>query len=136
MTEVDEKNVDQRPLAEDLSEKIKYEFLDYFLVKPLDPVRVKKEFQSPKTDKTAVKDENGIEAVDFDEVETEIKEVDANFRRGIVLKLPRSFYTDENVKSMINIGDVVIFPEGAGKYFDLLKDSRLVRYYDVIAIER
>ena len=34
--------IDQTQLAEDLSSKIKYEFRQMFLVKPLEPVKVKK----------------------------------------------------------------------------------------------
>ena len=40
----EEKLIDQSVLAEDVSSKIKYEFRDFFLIKPLDPVKVKKEF--------------------------------------------------------------------------------------------
>ena len=46
----EEKIIDQTVLAEDLSSKIKYDFIDFFLVKPLDPVKVKKEFSTPVTD--------------------------------------------------------------------------------------
>lgn len=42
-----DKLIDQSPLAEDVAKSIKYDFLDYFLVKPLDPVKIKKEFSKP-----------------------------------------------------------------------------------------
>ena len=80
----EKEKVDQAILAEDLSKQIKYSFLDFFLVKPLDPIKVKKEFSKPVPTGTPAKDENGIEAQDFDSVETEVKEVDSDFRRGIV----------------------------------------------------
>ena len=83
---MEEKLIDQSPLAESVAENIKYEFLDFFLVKPLDPVKVKKEFSKPVTTGTPAKDANGIEAQDFENVETEVKEVDSDYRRGIVLK--------------------------------------------------
>ena len=83
-----EQLIDQSVLAEDVSEKIKYSFFDIFLVKPLDPVKVKKEFSKPVPTGTPVEDANGIEAQDFDSVETEVKEVDSDFRRGVVLKRP------------------------------------------------
>lgn len=134
----DEKLIDQSVLAEDVASQIKYQFLDFFLVKPLDPVKVKKEFSTP-VDTTVRKDENGIEAQDFKEVMTEVKEVDSDYRRGVVLKRPL-YYVDseknDNVYTNINVGDVVIFRDTAGLRFDLLKDSRLLRQYDILGIEK
>lgn len=130
--------IDQSVLAEDVASKIKYQFLDYFLVKPLDPIKVKKEFSKP-VDTKLTKDEDGIEAEDFEKVETEVKEVDSDYRKGIVLKCPL-YYENNNddVKNYqhIKIGDTVIFRETAGLRFDLLKDSRLIRQYDILGIEK
>lgn len=70
-----EEKVDQSVLAEDLSGKIKYSFLDYFLIKPLDPIKVKKEFSKPVPTGKPTKDKDGIEAQDFDKVETEVKKL-------------------------------------------------------------
>jgi len=135
-----EKIIDQTPLAEDVSSQIKYQFLDFFLVKPLDPIKVKKEFSKPVSNGKPTKDENGIEAQDFEEVETEVKEIDSDYRRGIVLKRPL-YYEDaakgENKAILhINIGDVVIFRDTAGLRFDLLKDSRLLRQFDILGVEK
>lgn len=135
----EEKLIDQSPLAESVAQNIKYEFLDYFLVKPLDPVKVKKEFSKPVTTGTPAKDANGVEAQDFENVETEVKEVDSDYRRGIVLKRPLYYLSEENkmlgTQSEINVGDVVIFRDPAGLRFDLLKDSRLLRMYDILGKE-
>lgn len=133
-------SVDQHVLAEDVSSKIKYEFLDYFLVKLLDPVMVEKEISTPipveqNTKNEAQSDENGVKALDYDQVKTETKTVESDYRRGIVLKLPMSFKSDENARNKIKVGDVIIFHAPCGRNFDLLKNSRLVRYYDVIATE-
>lgn len=137
---MEEKLIDQSPLAESVAENIKYEFLDFFLVKPLDPVKVKKEFSKPVTTGTPAKDANGIEAQDFENVETEVKEVDSDYRRGIVLKRPLYYLGEENkmlgTPSEINVGDVVIFRDPAGLRFDLLKDSRLLRMFDILGVER
>ena len=135
-----EKLIDQSVLAEDVAGQIKYNFLDFFLVKPLDPVKVKKEFSTP-VDTTVRKDENGIEAQDFKEVMTEVKEVDSDYRRGVVLKRPLYYDAPENTNligspSEIKIGDIVIFRDTAGLRFDLLKDSRLLRQYDILGIEK
>lgn len=130
----EEEKVDQSVLAEDLSGKIKYSFLDYFLIKPLDPIKVKKEFSKPVPTGKPTKDKDGIEAQDFDKVETEVKEVDSDYRRGIVLKRP--LYYDNSKEELgaaeIKIGDTVIFRDTAGLRFDLLKDSRLLRSFDIL----
>lgn len=134
----EEKLIDQSVLAEDVANKIKYEFRDFFLVKPLDPVKVKKEFNTPvaKTE-TAVKDDNDIEAQDYDEVKTEVKEVDSDYRRGIVLKRPEYYRIDEDsLEKEIKVGDVVLFKDTAGTFFDLVKDSKLIRLFDIVAVER
>lgn len=133
----EEKLIDQSPLAESVAQNIKYDFLDYFLVKPLDPVKIKKEFSKPVSNGKATKDAEGIEAVDFDEVETEVKEVNSDYRRGIVLKRPL-YYNGSDVigtSSEIKVGDVVLFRDTAGLQFDLLKDSRLLRLYDIFGFE-
>lgn len=127
----EEKMIDQTVLAEDVSNKIKYEFIDFFLVKPLDPIKVKKEISTPVTDGKVVEDKNGVKAEDFDGVKTEIKEVDSDYRKGVVIKLP-IYYKEETIK----IGDIVLFRDRAGINFDLLKDSKLLRQYDILGIER
>lgn len=134
----EDKIIDQSPLAESLSEQIKYQFLDFFLVKPLDPVKVKKEFSKPVSTGTPVKDANGVEAQDFDNVETEVKEVNSDYRRGVVLKRPLYYETEDSNRTLIsiNIGDVVIFRDASGLSFDLLKDSKLLRQYDILGVER
>lgn len=129
--------IDQSQLAEDIASKIKYDFLDYFLVKPLEPVKVTKTFSKPVSTGTPAKDANGIEAVDFEDVETEVKEVNSDYRRGIVLKRPL-YYNGSDVigtSQEIKVGDVVIFRDAAGLTFDLLKDSKLLRQYDIIGFE-
>ena len=134
----DKEIIDQSVLAEDVASKIKYQFLDYFLIKPLDPIKVKKEFSTP-VDTTIRKDADGIEAQDFKEVATEVKEVDSDYRKGIVLKCPLYYEnSDDDAKKYqyIKIGDTIIFREAAGLRFDLLKDSRLIRQYDILGIEK
>lgn len=132
--------IDQSELAESVAKNIKYSFLDYFLVKPLDPIKVTKEFSKPVSTGTPKKDENGVEAQDFDSVETEVKEVDSDFRKGVVVKLPMYYQepVDPEHPTMrpICVGDVVVFREAAGIRFDLLKDSRLLRQYDILGIEK
>lgn len=132
---MEEKNIiDQSELAQTVGEQIKYNFFDYFLVKPLDPIKVTKEFSKPVSS-APTKDENGIEAQDFDKVETEVKEVDSDYRKGVVIKCP-TYYDEPGAKMHAHVGDVVIFRDTAGLRFDLIKDSRLLRLYDILGIEK
>lgn len=134
----EEKIIDQSVLAEDVASKIPYEFRDFFLIKPLDPVKVKKEFSTPVAkDNTATSKKDDIEVQDYDEVKTEVKEVDSDYRRGIVLKSPVWYPTEEMKENeIIKTGDVVLFKDTAGMFFDLVKDSKIIRLYDIVAVER
>ena len=138
--EDDEKMIDQAAVAESVSNKIKYSFSDYFLVKPLDPIKVKKEFTKLPDNKKPVKDKNGVEAVNVEssEIETEVKEVDSDYRKAVVLKTP--FYYEktlmENPNMMkIKVGDVILYKENRSMWFDLIKDAQLIRLYEIIAVE-
>jgi hypothetical protein len=131
----EDKIIDQSELAKSVAEKIKYSFFDYFLVKPLDPVKVKKEFSKPVSEKPATEDANGVEAQDFDKVETEVKEVDSDYRKGVVIKCP-TYYDEPGANQTVFVGDVVIFRDAAGLRFDLVKDSRLLRLYDILGVEK
>ena len=134
----DKEMIDQTAVAQSLSDKIKFSFFDYFLVKPLDPIKVTKEFSKPVSTGTPEKDANGIEAQDFDNVETEVKEVNSDYRRGVVLKRPLYYEVEDSKNTFIpiNIGDIVIFRDAAGLSFDLLKDSKLLRQYDILGVEK
>jgi hypothetical protein len=127
--------MDQAAVAQTVSDKIKYNFFDYFLVKPLDPIKVTKEFSKPVSAGTPAKDANGVEAQDFDNVETEVKEVNSDYRKGVIIKCP-TYYDEPGAKMHAQIGDVVIFRDAAGLRFDLVKDSRLLRLYDILGIEK
>lgn len=137
----EDKIIDQSELAQSVGDNIKYNFFDHVLVKPLDPIKVKKEFSKPVSTGTPVKDANGVEAQDFDNVETEVKEVDSDYLKGVVIKLPMFFYnTSGNENNLyvkeINVGDIVIFRASAGIHFDLIKNSRLLRMYDILGVEK
>lgn len=125
--------IDQSQLAESIAEKIQYEFTDTFLVKLLDPIMVKKEFSKPVSNNTATKDKNGVSAVDFDKVETEVREVESDFRKAVVIKLPMSYMRMKDRPYDINVGDVILMKNVSGRRFDLLKSSKLIYYYDIMA---
>lgn len=138
----EEKIMDQGPVAKSIANKIPYEFTDDILVKPLDPIKVTKTFSKPVSNGSPTTDVNDIKAIDFDDVETEVKEVNSDFRKGIVLKIPRIMWGSnyENTdggrvpRLDIRVGDVIVFPE-TNRYFDLVKDTMLVKSYNVIAVE-
>ena len=138
---MEEVKIDQTAVAQTVSDKLEYEFRNMFLVKPLDPIKVKKEFDTPVpiTD-VPEKDKDGVEAVDFEEVKTEIKEVDSDFRTGIVLKIHHDYslrVDDDKFQEMdIKVGDTIVYKAVAGKNFDLFKDSQLVNQYDIIAVKK
>lgn len=134
--EDDNLEIDQTPLAESVSSKIEYDFLDNFLVKQLDPIKVKKEFSKPVSDNKPNVDENGIKAVDYDKIETEVKETDSDFRKGVIIKIPMSYERMETKPYDFKIGDVILFKDSRAGYFDLLKDSRLLNYYDIVAMAK
>ena len=129
--------VDQSKLAQSVAEKIQYEFNREFLVKPLPIEKVKKEFTTPvSTGKH--EDKDGSEANDYDEVKTEIKEVDSDFMKGIVLKVPHEFESQRSGSQFppieVRQGDTLIFKR-SNRYFDLVKDTMLVSQFDIIAVE-
>ena len=139
--EDNEQMIDQAQVAESVGNKIKYIFSDYFLVKPLDPIKVKKEFTKLPDNKKPVKDANGIAAVDVtdSDIETEVKEVNSDYTKAVVLKVPFSYERidkDENTfVQQIKVGDVILYHNGASKWFDLVKDTQLIRLYEIIAVE-
>ena len=118
----DNKIIDQSQLAESVAEKIPYTFLDYFLVKPLDK---------------PVKDDNGIEAVEGTP-KTEVKEVESDYQQGVVIKIPHTY--EKSIKDGHNVfdiklGDIILYKTTRTIPFDLLKDSRLIRSFDITAVK-
>lgn len=118
---------DTKKLAKSIEKGIRYEFSKEFLVKPLPRKKVKKSFVVPvKSDKQTGKDNNGVDAVDYDTAE-EIKEVNSTFSEGVVLKVPITYVSqkaDERFNDNIpdvEVGDVIVY--SYGKYFDLFKDT-------------
>lgn len=131
---------DTKKLAQSIEKGIKYEFAKEFLVKPLPKKKIKKSFTVPvKSEAQQGKDQNGIDAVDYDTAE-ETKEVDSSYSEGVVLKLPAQYIiqmNDEKYKGSmpeIEVGDIIVY--NYGKYFDLFKDSQLVSMYDIVAVKK
>lgn len=129
----EDKLMDQSQLAESVAEKIPYTFHDCFLVKPLDKIMVKKEVTELPNNKP-VKDKDGVEAVEGTP-KTEVKEVESDYQQGIVIKIPSTYKETENKLMSIKIGDIILYKLTRTMPFDLLKNSRLIRYFDIVAVK-
>lgn len=95
------------------------------LVKPLAPIMIEKVFTEQVPN--GKQDEDGNNLYD---VKEETKSVESDFEKGIVISIP-SVYTGG-----ITLGDTVVYPKKFAKEFELYKDSKLVKPYDIVAIEK
>ena len=104
---------------------ITWNMLKDVLVKPLAPIMVTKEF----TEQIPIckVDENGFNEYD---TQTETKEVESDWATGIVLKIPTNI-TDPQFK----VGDTIAYNKKFAMYFDLVKDTQLVKPYDIVAVK-
>nr|DAT75598.1 MAG TPA: mHsp60, mHsp10, Mitochondrial, Chaperonin, Complex, Symmetric [Crassvirales sp.] len=129
----EDKLMNQSQLAESVAEKIPYTFHDCFLVKPLDKIMVKKEVTELPNNKP-VKDKDGIEAVEGTP-KTEVKEVESDYQQGVVIKIPSTYKETDNKLMSVKTGDIILYKPTRTMPFDLLKDSRLIRYFDIVAVK-
>lgn len=104
-------------------ERLKYIPLKDILVKPLPPIKLTKEVTEAVG--TGEKDVDGYEKF---ETKTETKEVESEWREGIVLSIPEEY---NNLG--YQVGDTIVYNKKFAKDFDLFKDSILVKSYDIIA---
>ena len=132
--------VNQTMVANQVGEHIEYNMLRAFLVKPLEAVMVEKEFETPIAEAPAKKDANGVEAVEYSDTAKEIKTVESDFKKGIVLKIPeevKNWAKDGEHTSIfcnIKVGDTIVYPARAAKWFDLCKDTQMISTYDIVAV--
>lgn len=120
--------MDNTVLAQSVSDNIKYTMLKDILVKPLDPVMITKEIQVPKVKEVTTEEEVDATVQEYDEVETKTVEVKSAYRKGIVLKTIEGH--------SFEVGDTVVYNERFAVDFDLVKDSQLVKPYDIVAISK
>ena len=104
---------------------ITWNMLKDVLVKPLAPIMVTKE--STEQIPNGKVDENGFNEYD---TQTETKEVESDWATGIVLKIPTNI-TDPQFK----VGDTIAYNKKFAMYFDLVKDTQLVKPYDIVAVK-
>lgn len=125
--------IETKKLAAELSSKITYELADdRILVKPLKPVMITKEL--PEAPKELPSNTDELDSIEKTPVKLVKTKVPANMTKGVILKLGREYET--NNLNRLEIGDVVIYPTYAGVNFELFKDTRVIRRYDLIAFEK
>lgn len=114
-------------VLETVIDKLQYIPLKDILIKPLPTIKLTKEVTEAVG--TGEKDVDGYEKF---ETKTETKEVESEWREGIVLTIPDSLKESSEFK----VGDTVVYNKRFAKEFDLFKDSVLVKQYDIIAIKK
>jgi len=123
--------VDQHVLAGSVAEKVPFFMLKDVLVKPLGPIMVQREFDVPVKENELVYDENlGMDVTEIPETTKEVKEVESAFGYGIVIGLPP--YSGEG-NWPFKIGDMIYYNRRMAIDFDIFKDSKLVKPYDIVA---
>ena len=113
-------------IAQSINDGLKYSFLKDLLVKPL-PVQMIDKVVTTQIP-TGETDEAGFNLY---ETQEEIKSEEADYREGIVISLPSTL--DPSTLGF-GIGDTVVFHKRYPAYFDLFKDSMIIKPYDVIAV--
>ena len=113
-------------IAQSINDGLKYSFLKDLLVKPL-PVQMIEKVITTQIP-TGETDEAGFNLY---ETQEEIKSEEADYREGIVISLPSTL--DPSTLGF-GIGDTVVFHKRYPAYFDLFRDSMIIKPYDVIAV--
>lgn len=136
--------IETKKLAAELSAKITYTPADdRLLVKPMKPVMITKELPAPKNNSLPTNTDE-LEAVEKEEVKLVKTKVPANMTKGIVLKLGAEYAKAEAWAKAegkpytpdYEVGDIVIFPTFAGVNFELMKDTKMLRKYEIVAFEK
>lgn len=117
-------------LAQSVADNIEYRFLRDVLVKPMPPIMITREFEVPVV-KDTVKEE-GEEINEYEETKKEVREIESAFAMGIVLKIPKKV---GDLDWDFKVGDTVVFNKRFSVEYDLIKDSRLVKPYDIVSIK-
>ena len=113
-------------IAQSINDGLKYSFLKDLLVKPL-PVQMIENVVTTQ-EPTGETDEAGFNLY---ETKEETRSEEADYREGIVISIPTTL--DPNTLGF-GIGDTVVFHKRYPAYFDLFKDSMIVKPYDIIAV--
>lgn len=107
---------------------IDFDLIKDVLVKPLEPIMVTKEIDEQVPN--GLTDEEGFNL--YDTVKKTV-EVESDFAKGVVLSLPIDCgMTEFKYKP----GSIVAYNKRMAKYYDLYKDSQLVKPYDIVSVYR
>lgn len=101
---------------------VKFIFEKDFLVKPLEPIMIEKNYTEQVPN--GKKDEEGNNLYDVKETK---KSVESDFKKGIIIAIPTVY------DGSLTLGDTIVYPKKFAKEFDLFKDSELVKPYDIVA---
>ncbi len=95
------------------------------LIKPLPEIMIEKEFTEYDEDANKDRDTSmdGEEAA----MKTEIREVPTDMQKGIVLAIDKGGL---NPLPFVP-GDTIVYQRGGGVYFDLFKDSKLLKSFEI-----
>lgn len=115
----------EEQLAHVVAKDIKYTMIKDILVKQLADIMITREFDVPVV--SGITYDEGEAINEYEETSKEIKEVPSVFAEGIVLKLPIGGC------EFLKIGDRVVYNRRFAVEFDLYKDTKLVKPYDIIA---
>jgi len=99
------------------------------LIKPMEPVKIMKEFKELDNNKNKHKKKG----MDGDTMDTKVvkKKVDATIRKGVVLAMPE---LEEGEKRLpFDVGDTIVFYDNSSRQvFDLYRDSMLMNKYEIL----
>ena len=117
---------DIKKILDSIKDKILFEPIDdRVLIKPLKYKMVKKTVRVPVSTKV------DIDAAEQEETKMidEVREVPANCQLGVVLKKGTG-----TVNAPYNEGDIIVYPTNAGVPFELFKDSKLLKRYEILGL--
>lgn len=104
---------------------------DRILVKPLKPVKVKKKFTVPVDNDGKIVPEEKIDQGKQYDTKKVTRTVDSNMTKGVVLKIGK---TGSVTNIPFSEGDTVVFPTNAGMQFELFKDTKLLKRYEIMGL--
>lgn len=123
---------DTKKILDSIKSKILFEPIDdRVLIKPLKYKMVKKTVRVPEK---VVNTIDGAEKEETKMIEQQ-DYVPANCQLGVVLKLSiNTNLLSEKDNKPFSEGDIIVYPISAGIPFELFKDSKLLRRYEILGL--
>lgn len=123
--------LDTKKILASIQDKILFEPIDdRVLIKPLKYKTVKKIVRTPNKVVSTV---DGAEREETEMIE-HLDTVPANCQLGVILKLGNN----GALAAVLPFaeGDIIVYPINAGMLFELFKDSRLLKRYEILGLWR